>query len=60
MCPDLRETPEPIKFELTDEGLCLAAPMKSEQKESAALSKAVAAARGGTIPPQQQVGFGRK
>jgi hypothetical protein len=55
-----KEAPEPIKFELTAKGFHLAETLKSEKKAASALSVAVDAARGGTAPPQQQVGFGRK
>jgi beta-lactamase superfamily II metal-dependent hydrolase len=55
-----KEAPEPVKFELTDKGFHLVEMLKSEKKAASALSIAVDTARGGTAPPQQQVGFGRK
>jgi beta-lactamase superfamily II metal-dependent hydrolase len=54
------EAPEPIKFELTDKGFYLTETVKSAKMATPALSAAVEAARGGTAPPQQQVGFGSK
>jgi hypothetical protein len=54
-----KEAPEPIKFELTDTGFHLVEVLKSEKKAASVLSIAVDTARGGTTPPQQQVGFGR-
>lgn len=55
-----KEAPEPIKFELTNTGLQLVETTRDGEKGTSALSAAVAAARGGTTPPQQQVGFGKK
>ena len=55
-----KEAPEPIKFELTTTGLRLVETTRDGEKGTPALSAAVAAARGGTTPPQQQVGFGKK
>lgn len=55
-----KEAPEPIKFELADTGLQLVETPKDEKKGTSALSAAVTTARGGTAPPQQQVGFGRE
>ncbi len=55
-----KEAPEPIKFELTGTGLQLVETIKDGQRGTSALSAAVAAARGGTTPPQQQVGFGKE
>ena len=52
------EAPEPLIFELTDKGLIYAG--KSSEKSKSALSAAVSTARGGSTPPQQQVGFGSK
>lgn len=55
-----KETPEPVKFELTNTGLQLAENTNDGEKGTSALSVAIAAARGGTAPPKQQVGFGKK
>jgi hypothetical protein len=55
-----KTSPEPIKFELSETGLQLVDAAKDEKKDISAVSAAVSAARGGTAPPQQQVGFGHK
>ncbi len=55
-----KASPEPIVFELTQQGLMISKPIESSQAKAAGLAAAVAAARGGATPPQQQVGFGYK
>jgi hypothetical protein len=50
--------PKPIEFEIRAEGVTYTTP-KSEEKKSQGLAAAVAAARGGSEPPTQRVGFGR-
>ncbi len=56
-----KEAPEPLKFELGDTGLSVVQAGESKsQIVTSTLASAVTAARGGTTPPQQQVGFGRK
>jgi hypothetical protein len=50
--------PKPIEFEIRTEGLTYVPP-NSEQKKSQGLAAAVIAARGGSEPPTQRVGFGR-
>ena len=56
--PD-KDNPEPIKFELGDDGFGYVKPDKDgSPKESKALVDAVAIARGSDAPPKQQVGFG--
>lgn len=54
--------PEPIVFELTEDGLQYVEPDKkeAETKATASLAVAAAAARGSSSPPRQAVGFGRK
>lgn len=52
--------PEPIKFELTGDGLVLAGTMTAKSADaSCAVPAAIGAARGTQAPPQQQVGFGK-
>jgi beta-lactamase superfamily II metal-dependent hydrolase len=51
-------SPEPVIFELTQQGLTLGKAIESSQAKAASVTAAVAAARGGATPPQQQVGFG--
>lgn len=54
------ETPEPIIFSLEADGLKYQEP-KQEQEESAkSITDAVMAARGGSAPPTDRVGFGYK
>lgn len=55
-----KKEPEPIKFELTEKGLSLSATSKTEDASKSVIATAVASARGGATPPQQQVGFGRR
>lgn len=54
-----KESPEPIVFELSPKGLSLVEGYKS-RPTTVPLKSAVASARGGTTPPQQQVGFGKR
>jgi hypothetical protein len=49
-----KETPEPFVLALGEHGLVF----QESELHKAALSSAVASARGGATPPQQQVGFG--
>lgn len=51
------EAPEPVRFELEQTGFSLT---KTKTSDSSRLSAAVAVARGGEAPPQQQVGFGEE
>lgn len=53
------KTPGPMVFELTDKGITLlSSDSRPDGEKGSALSAAIAEARGGTAPPQQQVGFG--
>jgi hypothetical protein len=45
-------------FELTEKGLSLGVSNKAADSMGSRLGAAVASARGGQAPPQQQVGFG--
>ena len=51
-------SPEPVVFELDEDGLALRAAEQDSKASSASLSKAVEAARGAAAPAVQPVGFG--
>ncbi|MBX3292258.1 MAG: hypothetical protein KF881_05110 [Acidobacteria bacterium] len=53
------ETPEPIIFSLTENGLAYQEPGQAQEDQSNALAAAVSAARGTGTPPADRVGFGR-
>lgn len=53
-----KDAPEPVVFELTENGLSLRVSNKSADKVASRLGAAISSARGGQAPPQQQVGFG--
>ena len=55
-----KKAPEPIIFELTEKGLTLCKTKNENDTQKSSLSVAVAAARGGSTPPSQQIGFGLK
>jgi len=51
------DNPEPIVFELTEEGLSYLSPEKDKSKSESSLKESVRMARGGDAP-KEQVGFG--
>lgn len=53
------ETPEPIIFSLTENGLEYQEPEQDQEDEPKTLAAAVNAARGTGTPPADRVGFGR-
>ncbi len=52
--------PEPIVFELGEQGLDYRQPHKQKAKAGGSLQAAAATARGSSTPPTQPVGFGKK
>lgn len=52
------ESPEPVEIEISNSGARIIRTSSNAPSKNG-LAKAVAAARGGSTPPQQQVGFGR-
>jgi hypothetical protein len=53
------DSPEPIKFEISENGLELVKSTTDKAQKAARTTVAVAAARGGEAPPTRQVGFGK-
>lgn len=53
------KNPVPIKFELNDEGFIYTESKSEDTENSADLTAAIGAARGGATPPEDKVGFGK-
>jgi beta-lactamase superfamily II metal-dependent hydrolase len=51
-------SPEPLIFQITSQGTAIERTQGVSEDAISALSAAVSSVRGGTTPPQQQVGFG--
>lgn len=54
-----KDNPEPLVFELTEDGLALTQSGERSKAHAESLTASVSAARGRAAPPEERVGFGR-